>query len=162
MTTWVDRELVLAIHERQLAEHGGATGIRDSGLLDSALARPLQMLAYGHPEPDLAELATALAHGLARNHPFVDGNKRTAYVAMRTFLVLNGTDTVALPEEKYSAVLALAEGRQSASEFAVWLRANLRTSGVHEPTLPYVVRKRAPAARKPPPRKARTRSKSAK
>ena len=161
MITWVDRELVLAIHERQLAEHGGASGIRDSGLLDSALARPLQMLAYGNPEPDLADLATALAHGLARNHPFVDGKKRTAYVALRTFLVLNGTDLVALPEERYAAMLALAEGRLSASEFAIWVRANLRTSGVHEPTKPYLVRKRAPA-RKTPQRKRKQSPKSAK
>jgi death-on-curing protein len=155
VTVWIDRELVLAIHERQLAEHGGASGIRDDGLLESALARPLQMLAYGTPEPDLAELATALAYGIARNHPFVDGNKRTAYVAMRTFLVLNGTDVVASPEERYAAMLRLAEGHLSASEFAVWLRANLRTKGVHEPTAPYGVRKRAQTTRKRPRRKAK-------
>ena len=155
MTIWVDRELVLAIHERQLAEHGGASGIRDDGLLDSALARPLQMLAYGDPEPDLAELATALAHGIARNYPFIDGNKRTAYVALRTFLVLNGTDVVALPEEKYAAMLRLAEGHQTAPEFAVWLRAHLRTKGVHEPTVPYRVRKREPATRQRPRSKAK-------
>jgi death on curing protein len=155
MTIWIDRELVLAIHERQLAEHGGASGIRDDGLLDSALARPLQMLAYGDPEPDLADLATALAHGIARNHPFVDGNKRTAYVAMRTFLVLNGTDVTAPPEERYTAMLRLAEGELSAPEFAAWLRANLRAKGVHEPYTPYGVRRRTPAARKQPRRKAK-------
>lgn len=154
MTVWIDRELVLAIHERQLAEHGGAGGVRDNGLLDSALARPAQMLAYGDPEPDLADLATALAHDLARNHPFVDGNKRTAYVALRTFLVLNGTDVIALPEQRYAAVLALAEGRLPTPKFAAWLRAHLRATGVHEPTTPYVVRKRAPPARKQPRRKA--------
>jgi death-on-curing protein len=155
MTVWIDRELVLAIHERQLAEHGGAGGIRDGGLLESAIARPLQMLAYSRPEPDLAELGAALAYGIARNHPFVDANKRTAYVAMRTFLVLNGTDVVAQPEERYAAMLRLAEGGLTASEFAVWLRANLRTKGVHEPTTPYVVRKSAPAPRRPARRKAK-------
>jgi death-on-curing protein len=144
----IDRELVLAIHERQLAEHGGAGGIRDDRLLESALARPLQMLAYGDPEPDIAELATALAYGIARNHPFVDGNKRTAYVTMRTFLVLNDTDVVAEPAEKYSAMLRLAEGQLSASEFAVWLRANLRAKGVHEPTMSYSTRKHGPTTRK--------------
>ena len=155
MIVWIDRDLALAIHERQLAEHGGASGVRDGGLLDSALARPGQMLAYGEPEPDLADLATALAHGLARNHPFVDGNKRTAYVAMRTFLVLNGTDLVASPEERYAAVLALAEGRLPATEFAEWLRTHLRVAGVHEPTTPYFARKRPPSARRQPRRKAK-------
>jgi death-on-curing protein len=153
MTVWIDRELVLAIHERQLAEHGGAGGIRDDGLLESALARPL---AYGNPEPDLAKLAAALAYGIARNHPFVDGNKRSAYVAMRTFLVLNGTDIIAAPEERYAAMLRLAEGHLDAREFAVWLRANLRTKGVHEPAPPYGVRKRASTATlKQPRRKAK-------
>jgi death-on-curing protein len=152
---WIDRELALAIHDRQLAEHGGATGIRDNGLLDSALARPLQMLAYGDPEPDLAELATALAHGIARNHPFVDGNKRTAYVALRTFLVLNGTDVVAPPGERYAAMVRLAEGEITASEFAVWLRASLRAKGVHEPTTPYGAQKRKPVVREKPRRKAK-------
>ena len=153
MIVWIERELVLAIHERQLAEHGGASGVRDEGLLESALARPLQMLAYGEPRPDLSDLATALAHGLARNHPFVDGNKRTAYVAMRTFLVLNGTELVALPEERYQAFLALADGRLSAPQFSMWLRARLSTTGVQEPAAPYVVRKQAPARRKASRRK---------
>jgi death-on-curing protein len=150
---WIERALVRAIHERQLAEHGGASGVRDEGLLESALARPLPMLSYGEPGPDLADLATSLAHGLALNPPFVDGNKRTAYVAMRTFLVLNGTDLVALPEERYQAFLALADGRLSAQQFSVWLRARLSTTGVQEPSATYAVRRRTPARRKTPRRK---------
>ena len=85
---WLLRQLILAIHDEQLAEHGGALGLRDDGLLDSALARPLNRAGYG--EPDTAELAALYAIAIARNHPFVDGNKRTAYVALETFLALNG------------------------------------------------------------------------
>lgn len=122
MIVWVERPLVVAIHERQIAEHGGSSGVRDEGLLESALARPQQSHAYGDPPPDLADLAATLAYGLARNHPFVDGNKRTAYVACRTFLVLNGADIDATTEDKYLTMLALAEGRLSAEQFAAWLR----------------------------------------
>ena len=92
MILWIDRRLALAIHERQLAEHGGGGGVRDETLLESALARPQQLFAYGEPPPDLAALAASLAFGLARNHPFVDGNKRTALVAYFTFLSLNGAE----------------------------------------------------------------------
>jgi death-on-curing protein len=130
--TWIDLALVLAIHDRQLAEHGGAEGVRDEGLLESALARPQQMLAYAEPPPDLADLAAALAHGLARNHPFVDGNKRTAYVACRTFLALNGSGLAADVEDKYQTFLALADGRLPAEAFAAWLRERLRSRRVHE------------------------------
>jgi death-on-curing protein len=142
MIVWIDRALVLAIHDRQITEHGGADGVRDEGLLDSALARPQQMLAYAEPEPDLADLATALAYGIARNHPFVDGNKRTAYVALRTFLVLNGVDIAASAEDRYAHMLALADGRLSAAEFATWLRTYLGATGVQEPRAEYAVRKR--------------------
>lgn len=129
---WIDQALVLAIHDRQLAEHGGAGGVRDEGLLESALARPQQMLAYAEPAPDLADLAAALAHGLARNHPFIDGNKRTAYVVCRTFLALNGGHLVADIEDKYRTFLALADGRLPAEAFAAWLREHLRSRRVHE------------------------------
>lgn len=95
MIVWIERPLVLAIHDRQLAEHGGASGVRADALLDSALARPRQLLSYGDPPPDLAALAASLVYGLARNHPFVDGNKRTAAVACETFIVLNGASLVA-------------------------------------------------------------------
>ena len=86
MIVWIERALALALHERQLAEHGGGTGVRDEGLLESALAKPQQLFAYGDPPPDLAGLAASLAFGLARNHPFVDGNKRSAFVAAELFL----------------------------------------------------------------------------
>src|SRR5919198_5049541 len=113
MIVWLEKALVLAVHDRQVAEHGGSGGVRDEGLLESALARPQQLHAYGDPAPDLADLAAALAFGLARNHPFIDGNKRTAHVAYRTFLELNGADLAATDEEKYVAMLALAEGKSS-------------------------------------------------
>ncbi len=126
MIVWLEKVLVLAIHDRQIAEHGGSAGGRDEGLLESALARPQQSHACGDPAPDLADLAAALAYGLARNHPFVDGNKRTAHVAYRTFLALNGAELVAADEEKYVAMLALAEGNLAEREFAVWLRERLQ------------------------------------
>ncbi|MGH8162567.1 MAG: type II toxin-antitoxin system death-on-curing family toxin [Gammaproteobacteria bacterium] len=138
MPVWLEKRLVLAIHDRQLAEHGGSSGVRDDGLLESALARPQQLFAYGNPPPDPADLAATLAYGLARNHPFVDGNKRTAYVACRTFLELNGASLSAAAEEKYLIVLALAEGGLGVKEFAAWLRARISTEprstslGVHE------------------------------
>lgn len=121
----LQRPLVLAIHERQLAEHGGGSGIRDAGLLDSALARPHQLLAYGEPPPDLAALAACLAHGIARNHPFVDGNKRTAHVCYRVFLMLNGAELQASDEAKYSAMIGLADGSLAEADFAAWLRQHL-------------------------------------
>lgn len=127
MIAWIDRRLALAIHDRQLAEHGGSSGVRDDNLLESALARPQQLYAYGDPRPDLADLAASLAYGLARNHPFVDGNKRTAYVVCRTFLALNGAELVATQEEKYLTILALAEGKLKPEEFAAWLRTHTRS-----------------------------------
>lgn len=135
MITWITRELALAIHERQLAEHGGGTGVRDESLLDSALARPLHLHAYGDPPPDLADLAAALAFGLARNHPFVDGNKRTAQVCYRVFLALNDADFTASDEAKYAQMVGLAAGEVTEQMFAHWLRTglNLRVGGaVHE------------------------------
>ena len=126
MIVWLGKALVLAIHDRQLAEFGGSEGVRDANLLESALARPQQLFACGDPPPDLAQLAASLAFGLARNHPFVDGNKRTAYVAYRTFLALNGADLEAADEEKYLTMLALAEGKLKEKDFAAWLAAHLR------------------------------------
>ena len=155
MFIWIDRELALAIHERQLAEHGGAAGIRDEGLLESALARPRQMFAYSDGESDVVDLAAALAYGIARNHPFVDGNKRTAVVVCETFIELNGGKLEADDADLFPLMLALAEGRLSAEEFAGWLRTRLRVTGVHEATVPYVVRKRAATPRKQPRRKAK-------
>ena len=108
------------MHDRQLAEHGGGEGIRDAGLLGSALQRPLNKFAYG--DPDLSDLAAAYAYGIARNHPFVDGNKRTALVACRTFLLINGYDIAASGEEKYKTFLTLASGDLDEDALATWLR----------------------------------------
>ena len=118
---WLRLDAVLAMHRRQIAEHGGGDGVRDLGLLESALARPQNVAAY-EPEADIARLAAAYAFGIAKNHPFVDGNKRTALVAARTFLLLNGFDLKATPVEKYTTFLRLAEGSLSEDELAAWLR----------------------------------------
>ena len=125
MIVWISRALALAIHDRQLAEHGGATGIRDEGLLESALARPRQLHTYGQPTPDLADLAAATAFGLARNHPFVDGNKRMAAVACEVFLVLNGATLSAEDHELYPLYLGLSEGSLGEADFAAWLRPRI-------------------------------------
>ena len=135
MIAWISRALALAIHERQLAEHGGGIGVRDEGMLESALARPQQLHSYGDPAPDLADLAASLAFGLARNHPFVDGNKRTAAVACETFALLNGSRLEADDLDLYPVYLALAEGSLSEADFAAWLRPRLRghaPGAVHE------------------------------
>ena len=126
---WISKELVLAIHSRQLAEHGGADGVRDEGLLDSALGRPRNRFAYDDPTPTVPELAAAYAFGIARNHAFVDGNKRTAYVVCRTFLILNGTDLLADRVEKYATFLALAAGSMTEPELAAWLTARCKPIG---------------------------------
>lgn len=146
MIVWLEKALVLALHDRQVAEHGGSSGIRDDNLLQSALARPQQLHSYGDPPPDLADLAATLAFGLARNHPFVDGNKRTAAVACETFIELNGAKLVADDLELFPVFLAVAEGHMSAEEFAAWLRAHMTGAPrdeVHEPRPAYKRRKRA-------------------
>lgn len=146
MIVWLDIRVVLALHDRQLAEHGGSAGVREAHRLESALGRPRQLYADGDPSPDLADLGASLAFGLARNHPFVDGNKRTAYVAYRTFLALNGADLTATNEQKYLTILALAEGTLSEHEFAAWLRTHIEThprQRVQEPPAPRSRRKPA-------------------
>jgi death-on-curing protein len=148
---WLEKALALAIHDRQLAEHGGTAGVRDEGLLESALARPQQLYAYGAPAPDLSDLAAALAFGLARNHPFLDGNKRTAAVACETFLELNGALLEAQDLELYPVYLALAEGKLSERDFAAWLRERVRTRGrseAHEPRSAYRPKPRAARSRR--------------
>jgi death-on-curing protein len=122
---WIREDVALAIHRRQLAEHGGAEGVRDVGLLSSALARPRNILAHSEEQPDLATLASAYAFGIARNHPFVDGNKRTAFVVYRTFLIVNGRDIAATRAEKYSTFLNLARGDLSEDELIDWTRERL-------------------------------------
>jgi len=113
-----------AAHAEQLAEHGGGDGVRDSGLLVSALARPQNLLAYG--EPDAAALAAAYAFGIARNHPFVDGNKRTAAIVAETFLTLNGFALDVTDAELVVAFVALAAGELTESELADWFRSHHR------------------------------------
>lgn len=127
---WISERVVVAIHRRQLAEHGGLEGIRDEGLLQSALSRPKNLLAYSQSSPDLASLAAAYAYGIVQNHPFVDGNKRTAYVVMRTFLKLNGYDIQASDEEKYQIWIDLAAGKLVEEELASWIREHLSPSSV--------------------------------
>lgn len=119
---WVREDTVLAIHRRQIAEHGRTEGVRDTSLLRPALARPRNLFVYGEPTPDRAALAAAYAFGIARNHPFLDGNKRTALVVCRTFLKINDTDFIASQEEKYRTFLALAGGELEEEELAVWIR----------------------------------------
>ena len=120
---WLEPALVLVIHDDQLAQYGGATGVRDKGLLEWALARPRNLAAYG--EPDAATLAGAYAFGIAKNHPFIDGNKRTAYGVMETFLMRNGYRLTSTDEESVLAMLALASGEMDEASFAEWIRANL-------------------------------------
>jgi death-on-curing protein len=121
---WIERRVVIALHERLLAEHGGAEGIRDEGLLDSALARPRQMFSYG--ECDLADLAAAYVSGIVRNHPFVDGNKRTAFMTGYVFLGRNGRRLEAGEPEAARMVLDLAASTLSEPGFAAWLRTHVK------------------------------------
>lgn len=136
---WLKKPLVLAIHDRQLAEYGGSSGVRDEHLLDSTLARPQQLAAYGEPAPALADLAASLAFGLARNHPFVDGNKRTAAVSCETFLRLNASRLTATDADFYVRILALAEGHLGEADFASWLRSFMapKPSMLHEASASY-------------------------
>jgi death-on-curing protein len=120
---WLPVEVILTIHEEQIAEHGGLPGLRDAGLLDSALARPKNAFAYG--EKDLCALAALYAAGIVKNHPFADGNKRTGYVACELFLAANGLVLVAPDEECIAMTLALAASEADADAFAAWLRDNV-------------------------------------
>ena len=120
---WVTLEVVTAAHAEQLAEHGGGEGVRDSGLLESAMARPPNLAQYG--KPDIAELAASYAFGIARNHPFIDGNKRTAAVISETFLMLNNAILSASDAELAVAFVALAAGELSEIELASWFHEHL-------------------------------------
>jgi death-on-curing protein len=119
---WLRLEAIVAAHDEQLAEHGGGAGVRDPGLLESALARPLNLVAYG--EPSLPRLAASYAFGIARNHPFVDGNKRTAAVAAELFLGLNGLDLTADDVDLVRTFLALAADEMNEEELAAWIDRN--------------------------------------
>ena len=120
---WIDRRLLALLHDESLAAHGGASGLRDAGLLASALARPENLAAYGHP--DLAELAASYAFGLAKNHPFVDGNKRAAFLSVGLFLGLNGHRLTATQAEATVAVFGLASGEIDEATFATWIRESI-------------------------------------
>ena len=120
MTVWLSKQTVLAIHDEQLAEHGGAVGVRDEGLLESALARPLNYASYG--EPDIAELAAMYALGIVRNHPFIDGNKRTGYVMLEAFLEMNGATFPVSDGEAVITILSLAAGDMADEAFINWVR----------------------------------------
>jgi death on curing protein len=121
---WIRLGEATAIHAEQIAEHGGLEGIRDQGLLESAMARPENLSAY--EKPDVCDLAAAYAYGLARNHPFADGNKRTAFVVSATFLILNGRDLTASEVEVVEIFLQLAAGALPEAELADWFRAKSR------------------------------------
>src|SRR5437764_1307275 len=122
---WVEFDVVLAYHKRQISEHGGTEGLRDQGLLLSALARPENLNAYGE-DVDIAALAASFAFGIAKNHPFLDGNKRTALVVMRVFLALNDIEFQATQEEKFVTIMKLAGSEIDEEQLASWIRAHSR------------------------------------
>lgn len=121
---WIEQNALELLHDESLAEHGGSAGLRDAGLLESALARPRNLLAYG--EPDFADLAAAYGAGLIRNHPFVDGNKRAGFLTVGLFLALNGYRLDATQLDATRVVLTLAAGELDESQFAAWIRAHAR------------------------------------
>lgn len=122
---WIRTDLAYAVHEIQLARHGGLDGIRDQNAVESALARPEHLNRYGKPPPDAADLAAAYAFGLARNHGFSDGNKRTAWVIARVFLADNGITLQFLPEEAIRTMVAVAGGSMEEMELARWFRQRI-------------------------------------
>ena len=123
---WVDVAVALAAHDEQILEHGGAPGVRNASMLESAMARPLNLVAY--EDSDVAELAASYAFGIARNHPFVDGNKRTALVVSETFLMLNGHALTASDVDVVVTFLSLAAGEMTVEELAGWFRAHVVTA----------------------------------
>jgi death on curing protein len=121
---WINQRIIMAVHDEQLAEHGGSTGLRDEGLLQSALGRPQNAAAY-NDNADIYTLAAAYAYALAKNHPFIDGNKRTAAVAMELFIEINGYKLTSTNVEGVIMMLKLAGGDMSEEELITWLRANV-------------------------------------
>lgn len=121
---WVSRQVVLALHKESIAAFGGSDGVRDEGLLDSALARPENLFCYG--SPTLYELAAAYGYGIAKNHPFIDGNKRTAFLASAVFLMDNGLQPMVSEADVVNTVTALAASRLSEAEFAQWLAQSFK------------------------------------
>jgi len=121
---WVDAQALMMLHEESLAEHGGGRGVRDPGLLESALMRPRNLADY-NPEADIPALAASYVYGLAKNHPFVDGNKRAAFLSVGLFLGINGYGLTASPVDAIHAVVGLAGGDVSEDAFARWIRDNM-------------------------------------
>ncbi len=122
---WIDPAVIAAVHDRQLAEHGGAEGVRDAGRIESALARPIHLAKYG--DPDAADLAAAYAFGIAKNHSFVDGNKRTAWVAARLFLADNGYRLRFEPLDAIGTMERVASGAVTEAALAAWFRERMGT-----------------------------------
>lgn len=122
---WIRLDVVLAIHAEQLAEHGGLGGLRDRSGLESAIASPRNLLAYGSPTPDIAAIAAQYAFAIGCNQVFIDGNKRTALVVCRTFLILNGHDLKASQDEKYMVIMKMANREIDVGMLAAWIRARL-------------------------------------
>lgn len=123
---WVNSKVLHAVHDEQLAEHGGGTGVRDAGLFDSAVNRPQQLAHSG--SPDAAELAASYGYGISRNHPFIDGNKRTAFVALEMFLILNGYELLADDADCVLTMLAVAAGDISEADLTAWVRSRIQTT----------------------------------
>lgn len=119
---WIESALIHAVHDEQLAEHGGGAGVRDPNLLESALARPQQLAHY--ETPDVADLAASYGYGISRNHPFIDGNKRTGFVALELFLALNGYSLSATDADCVLTMLSVAAGEIEESAFADWIRSH--------------------------------------
>lgn len=122
---WLRREFIVAAHNAQIKDHGGSPGLRDEGLLESALARPVNLNSY-EPQSSVARLAAAYLFGIARNHPFVDGNKRVAYAAAEVFLILNGRKPTVGQVEKYEMVMRVASGEATEEDAAMWFEQNSR------------------------------------
>lgn len=121
---WLESALIHAVHEEQLAEHGGGVGVRNIHLLESAMARPLQLENYG--SPDAADLAASYGYGISRNNPFIDGNKRTGFIAMELFLVLNGYELTAADTDCVLTILSVAAGDIDEAAFAGWIRQHMQ------------------------------------
>ena len=127
---WIGKSFTLAIHEEMLAGFGGSAGVRDVGLLESALGKPRNLFAYG--KPTLVDLAASYAFGVVRNHPFIDGNKRTGFMVAYTFLARNGIEFTASEADAAAAVLAIAAGQMKEAELSSWLAANTRKTNAIE------------------------------
>ena len=123
---WIRSDVVRAIHSQQLAEHGGQDGVFSESALDASLANPKHFFVYTTPQPDIPAIAAQYAFSIVNNHPFFDGNKRTAAVVCEMFLILNGYDLTASDEESYGAYIRLAQGKLTADEMAAWIRSNSR------------------------------------